>query len=121
LPALSAGSLPAHRRRRAAELEKKIAELEEAGQYAEAFQVAEELQSLRRRVHGADQHEAVSVKWQTGSLRKVAALPAEHRADWRAALRSESEARDLELLDIGALGKEASAALFGKELQPSLW
>ena len=82
--------------RKAAELDKKISALIEADNYAEAIQVAEELLALRQRVQGADHHEAVDVQWGLDALRKVAGLPAERRAAWRAAVKAQGQAEALE-------------------------
>src|SRR5262245_26629432 len=76
----------------AAALEKRIGELREKDCYTEAVQAAEELLALRRRVQGADHHEAVIVQWAVAALREVAALPAEQRAAWREAEKGGREA-----------------------------
>jgi tetratricopeptide (TPR) repeat protein len=82
--------------KQAAALEKRIRELREKDRYAEAIQAAEELLALRRRVQGADHHEAVDARWGVEALKKVAALPAEQRATYGAAERGGTEARQLE-------------------------
>src|SRR5437763_64843 len=58
----------------AAALEKRIGELRAKDQYAVAIQAAEDLLALRRRVQGADHHEAVDAQWEVAALTKVAAL-----------------------------------------------
>src|SRR5262245_48818733 len=69
--------------KQAAALQQRSLERATADDYAGAVQAAEELLALRRRVQGADHHETVSVQWDVAALRKVAALPAEQRAEWR--------------------------------------
>jgi CHAT domain-containing protein len=81
--------------KKAAELERRIKELEAADRYDEAVKTAEELLVLRRRVQGAEHHETVDVKWDLEALRKVAALPAERRAAWRAAAKEHSGVEQL--------------------------
>jgi hypothetical protein len=82
--------------KRAAELQKRIAERAAADDYGGAIQAAAELLALRRRVQGADHHEALDAKWSLEAWQKVAALPAAERAAWRAAVKGEDEARQLE-------------------------
>jgi CHAT domain-containing protein/tetratricopeptide (TPR) repeat protein len=82
--------------KKAAELNKKITELQEADNYAEAIKAAKELLALRQRHQGADHHEAADVKWHLVALEKVAALPPDRRATWRAARKGESDALSLE-------------------------
>src|SRR5262245_32798184 len=65
--------------KQASALVKRIAEREAADDYAGALQAAEQLLALRRRVQGADHHQAVIAQWHVALLRKVAALPAEQR------------------------------------------
>src|SRR5947207_2472531 len=49
--------------RKAAELEKLVAERAEADDYAAALKAGADLLALRRRVQGEDHHEAVSARW----------------------------------------------------------
>jgi tetratricopeptide (TPR) repeat protein len=82
--------------KKAAELEKRIAELEEADRYAEAVRLHEELLALRRTVQGPAHWETVGQQWAVTAARKVAALPAEQRAGWRQAARGAAAATRLE-------------------------
>jgi CHAT domain-containing protein/tetratricopeptide (TPR) repeat protein len=82
--------------KKAAELEKQIGERNAADDYAAAAKAAEELLALRRRVQGAEHHEAVDVRWQIEAFRKLAALPAAERAAWGAAEKAAGEADLLE-------------------------
>jgi len=68
---------------KAADLEKRIAALETADNYAEAIRLQEELLALRTQKQGTDHWETVNEKWLLAAARKVAALPAEKRAGWR--------------------------------------
>jgi hypothetical protein len=82
--------------RKAAELDKRIEEQEEADHYAEAIAAAEELLALRIQKQGADHWETASEKWMLAARRKVAALPAEKRFGWRKAGKGMREADRLE-------------------------
>jgi tetratricopeptide (TPR) repeat protein len=82
--------------RKAAELDKRIAEREKEGRYDEAIAAAEELLGLRARVQGPDHWETANAKWALAVLRKVAALPEPKRLGWRKAEQGEAEARRLE-------------------------
>jgi tetratricopeptide (TPR) repeat protein len=62
--------------KRAADLEKQVAELEAAGKFAEAVQPAEALRALRQRVQGAGHWQAADAARQVETLRRVAGLPA---------------------------------------------
>jgi CHAT domain-containing protein/Flp pilus assembly protein TadD len=82
--------------RQADALQKRVAEREAADDDAAALQASEELLALRSRVQGMDHYEVVSLQWEIDALRKVAALPAKRRADWRKAVQGEQEAIQLE-------------------------
>jgi CHAT domain-containing protein/Tfp pilus assembly protein PilF len=82
--------------KRAAALEKRIEQFDEAGKFAEAIAAAEELLALRRRVQGADHWEAVSLQWSIVGMRKVAALPADKLANWLTVVRNVYAAERLE-------------------------
>jgi len=69
--------------KKAADLEKRIAELEAADNYAEVIPLREELLALRTGEQGADHWQTVNEKWALKVVTKVAALPAEKRAGWR--------------------------------------
>jgi CHAT domain-containing protein len=81
--------------KRAAALQKRADQRAAADDYAGAIQAAEQLLALRRRVQGADHHEAVDAHWRVAELEKVAALPAERRAEYRAAERGGRKAPQL--------------------------
>jgi tetratricopeptide (TPR) repeat protein len=81
---------------KAAQLQKRIAELEEADKYAEAVRLHEELLALRRVVQGAAHWETVGQRWALRAVQRVAALPAEERAGWRQAAREAAAAGRLE-------------------------
>jgi tetratricopeptide (TPR) repeat protein len=69
--------------KKAAELEKRIAEFGTADKYADAIRLQGELLAMRTQVQGADHWETVNEKWALTALKKVAALPSEDRAGWR--------------------------------------
>ena len=56
---------------RVLELERaeRLGELREKDRYAEAVQAAEDLLALRRRLQGADHHEAVTAQWDLAALK----------------------------------------------------
>lgn len=58
--------------KRAAEWERKIGALEEAGKLAEAVRPARELVALRTRRLGADHWETTSAHWRAETLAKLA-------------------------------------------------
>jgi tetratricopeptide (TPR) repeat protein len=82
--------------KKAAELEKRIGELEAADNYAEAARAARELAELRARVQGAGHWQAADARRQVQTLEKLAGLPAEQRAGWRQAARGPVTAGRLE-------------------------
>src|SRR5438105_2741710 len=61
--------------RKAADLDKRIAELEAADNYAEAIRQREKLLDLRTREQGAEHWQTVNEKWDLTATKKVAALP----------------------------------------------
>jgi CHAT domain-containing protein len=81
--------------RQAAELEKRLDELEAAGRFADAAAPAEELQALRQRVQGADHWQAADARRRVETLRKVAALPEGDRRGLVEASRQNAEAEKL--------------------------
>jgi CHAT domain-containing protein len=82
--------------KKADELEKQIAKLEVAENYAEAISLQEELLALRTKVQGADHWETVDATSYLVALKKVAALPEEKRAEWRKGVQAEGDAIQLE-------------------------
>jgi tetratricopeptide (TPR) repeat protein len=76
----------------AAAWEKKIADLEEADQYAEAVKVAEELAALRVRVQNPDHWEARDARNRVRTLKLVMKLPATERAQLREAAKAAGQA-----------------------------
>jgi tetratricopeptide (TPR) repeat protein len=66
--------------KKAAALQKQIAERWAAGKFAEAVAPAEELLALRKRVQGEDHGEAADAARMLRTLRRAAALPAEKQA-----------------------------------------
>jgi tetratricopeptide (TPR) repeat protein len=82
--------------RKAAELEKRIAELENAVRYAEAIPAAEGLLALRTNVQGADHWETRLQQGRLTELRKLAALPEEKQRAWYKAEQGVVEAATLE-------------------------
>ena len=71
--------------KKAAGLQQRVEKLEASDQYTEAIGRKEELLALRTKVQGAEHSETVDQKWVLAALQKVAALPAEKRADRAAA------------------------------------
>jgi tetratricopeptide (TPR) repeat protein len=82
--------------RQAADLEKRIAEREAGGSYAEATRLREELLALRTREQGADHWQTVEQKWALAATTKVATLGEEKRAAWRQAEKGDAVAGLLE-------------------------
>ena len=83
-PAKSTDKLPPYERllkgddaKKAAELEKRIEQLEDKDDYASAIKTGEEVFDLRQRVQGPNHYETTSVKWGLELLKRVSALPAE--------------------------------------------
>jgi tetratricopeptide (TPR) repeat protein len=82
--------------RKAADLEKRIAEREAADNYAEAIRLREELLALRTREQGAEHWQTVDARWVLTATKKVATLPPEKRAGWRQTAQGGVAARRLE-------------------------
>jgi hypothetical protein len=61
--------------RKAAELEKRIAELEAAGRYNEAIRAAEELLAFRQEAQGKDHWQALDASWIVETLRTLSVMP----------------------------------------------
>jgi hypothetical protein len=78
--------------RKAADLEKRIEELEAADNYAETIRQREELLALRTRVQGAEHWQTVNEKWDLATAKKVAVLAEEKRAGWRQAAKGAATA-----------------------------
>jgi tetratricopeptide (TPR) repeat protein len=81
--------------KKAAELEKRVAALQEAAKFEEALKVAQELEPLRRRGQGADHWQAVNSRWQAEALRRVLSAPQAVRRDYAAALPLQRQAEAL--------------------------
>jgi CHAT domain-containing protein/tetratricopeptide (TPR) repeat protein len=90
--------------KRAAELEKRANEAAAADRQAEAVQAVEEVYELRRRLQGDDHYQTSAALWERDCFRKVAAAPAERRAEWQRAVQAQKE-RD----KVGAAKAQASA------------
>jgi len=82
--------------RKAADLEKRIGELEAADKYAEALRQREELLALRTREQGAEHWQTANEKWALTAMTKVAALAEEKRTGWRQAAKGAAAAGRLE-------------------------
>jgi len=82
--------------RKAADLDKRIVELEAVDHYAEAIRLREELLALRTQEQGAEHWQTVNAKWALVATTKVAALPEEKRAGWRQAAKGAAAAERLE-------------------------
>jgi CHAT domain-containing protein/Tfp pilus assembly protein PilF len=73
---------------RGEELDKRVGELWQAGRYREAQEPARALLALRQRVQGADHWQTADARRQWQTLVRLAALPAEARAELEQALQS---------------------------------
>jgi hypothetical protein len=82
--------------RKAAALEKRIADLANQDHYDEAILAAAELHALRAKVQGPDHWETANARWALAALQKVAALPEEKRRGWRKSAQKDAEAGRLE-------------------------
>jgi CHAT domain-containing protein/tetratricopeptide (TPR) repeat protein len=82
--------------RKAAALDKRIADWENADRYTEAVTAAEKLLALRQRAQGPDHWEAADARWALAALKKVATLPKPKRLGWRKAAQADAEAGRLE-------------------------
>jgi tetratricopeptide (TPR) repeat protein len=81
--------------KKAAELEKRLDALQEAGKFEEALKVARDLERRRRRVQGTDHWEAVNARWQAEAMRRVLRVPEAVQRDYAAALRLQRQANAL--------------------------
>ncbi len=77
--------------KKAAELKKRIANHEAADRYTEAIQTAKDLLALRTNRQGADHHEVSLANYDVIRLQKLAALSAEKRNDYQAAVRASNQ------------------------------
>ena len=105
--------------RTAAELEKRISDLEEADQCAEAVRVAEQLAALRDRVQGPDHWQACDARNRVHTLKRVAALPAAGRAKCREANHATRQADAYHLKEQNADAQplyERAVAIFREHL-----
>lgn len=89
--------------KKAADWENELGRLLAADQYGEALKVHDRIIEMRTRLQGADHWQTLKWKWIADRDKKVAALPPEKRAGWRAALQGTFTARSLE--DQGQFGK----------------
>jgi tetratricopeptide (TPR) repeat protein/CHAT domain-containing protein len=78
--------------RKAQTLEGRLQESQEAGKFAEALALAEELEALRRRVQGAEHWEAVAARYQVEAVRKASRTGKEERAEYAQSFSSQREA-----------------------------
>jgi CHAT domain-containing protein/tetratricopeptide (TPR) repeat protein len=67
---------------KAAQLEKKLDQLHQAGQLAEALEVAEALAQLRRKVQGADHWQTVNARFKAEALRRVLCQGEQQQKDY---------------------------------------
>ncbi|MHB1426036.1 MAG: tetratricopeptide repeat protein [Gemmataceae bacterium] len=81
--------------KKAAEQEKKLAQLHEAGQFAEALKLAESLMELRAKVQGADHWQAVNARFQVEALRRVLKAKKEEQQNYSRAFGQQREADGL--------------------------
>jgi CHAT domain-containing protein len=72
-----------------------IRKLEDAGKYAEALRLAEDLLALRRRIQGADHWETADAEWRVKTLRPVQELPVEKQQVWTGLAQQIKEAAQL--------------------------
>jgi tetratricopeptide (TPR) repeat protein len=79
----------------AAEQEKKLEQLQEAGQFAEALKVAESLAELRAKAQGADHWEAVNARFEVEAIRRVLKAKKEEQKNYSRTFSSEREAQAL--------------------------
>src|SRR5215204_4878621 len=83
----------------AAGLRQKFADAANKDDYEAAVRFADEVVALRTRIQGADHWETVNDRVRAAAQRKVAALPAEKRREWRKAVDGSNEAHALEAKD----------------------
>ncbi len=106
----------------AAQLTKRMVELEKTADYESAIKTAEELFAFRSKIQGRDHQETVAVRSYIDSLRKIAKLEPENRRKWLQTLgtlnqarRLESEARYAEALPIRESFLEMHRKVLGDE------
>jgi CHAT domain-containing protein len=81
--------------KRVKELEQKIAELRQAGKYAEAQRSARAIVELRARAQGTDHWETADARRMLQTLEQIAALPAEAQAELNEATQEHARASQL--------------------------
>jgi tetratricopeptide (TPR) repeat protein len=81
--------------RQAAEHEKQLAQLQEAGKFEEALKVAEALAELRVKEQGADHWQAANARWEVEALRRVLRQRGEGRTDYAKVSSLERQANTL--------------------------
>ncbi len=77
---------------KAAEQEKQLLQLVQAGQWTEAIKVAEKLLDLRTRVQGADHWQAINARLDVDTIRRMLRSKKEEQQSYRRALVMESQA-----------------------------
>jgi tetratricopeptide (TPR) repeat protein len=75
--------------------ENKLAELQEAGKFAEALKVAESLAELRAKVQGADHWQVVDARSEVGAIRSVLRAMKEEQQNYGRALTMQHKASTL--------------------------
>jgi hypothetical protein len=81
--------------KRAKQLDEQIDRSMKADRWSEAIAAAEKLSALRSRLQGPAHFEAVDAAWQVKALRRVAVLPKDDRAAFRAAKDMNEQAGSL--------------------------
>jgi tetratricopeptide (TPR) repeat protein len=81
--------------KRAADLSKKIQELQRSGKFADAVPLVKEICELRRRHQGAGHWQTVSARWELDLCQKLASAPASDRKDHERSLELHTQAREL--------------------------
>jgi tetratricopeptide (TPR) repeat protein len=71
---------------KAAQQEKKLAQLQEAGKFAQALPLAEALAKRRAEIQGEDHWEAVNARWEVDALRRVLRQGEKSRQQWASTL-----------------------------------
>jgi tetratricopeptide (TPR) repeat protein len=80
---------------KAAEQEKQLAQLQEAGQWEEALPVAQAQDQLRVRAQGADHWQAIDARFHVEAIRRVLKASKEEQQSYRRALTMQREAAGL--------------------------
>ncbi len=80
----------------AAELQKKVNDSEQKDAYDSAIESAKALLAIRQRIQGQDHYETANAKVQLQVLSKISALSSAEREQWRQAVQSASQAKELE-------------------------